>query len=52
MLLARMRLGAPIEELLFVATQVHDPPIVAKLERLQEALYCPSSEGAVEALRI
>jgi hypothetical protein len=49
MLLAQMRLGTPIEQLLSTATQVHDVPIAAKLERLQEASYCPSSEGAVKA---
>jgi hypothetical protein len=32
MLLAKMRLGAPIEELLFTASRVHNLPIVAKLE--------------------
>jgi hypothetical protein len=49
MLLAQMRLGTPIEQLLSTATQVHDVTIAAKLERLQEASYCPSSEGAVKA---
>jgi hypothetical protein len=49
MLLAQMRLGTPIEQLLSTTTQLHDVPIAEKLERLQEAPYCPSSEGAVKA---
>ena len=49
MLLAKLRLGASVEELLSTTTQVHNPAVVARFEYPKEYQYRSSSEGAVEA---
>ena len=49
MLLAKLRLGASVEELLSTATQVRNPSFIADFENPQKNQYRPSSEGEVEA---
>lgn len=47
MLLAQMRLGASVEEVLFTATQVYNLS-VANSEHPQETQNCPSPEGVID----